>query len=394
MISRVAILLCALAIACGGSNETPSTEAPSTATTRETPSESPTTMGSASAMTETPTAPPVDPMALPAELPNGLLVGYSPFSQNESGQWVQPAPARLELITRRGGEWAVEAITDAESNVFHKAMPITLPGGEAAILTVGGMGAHVKLWRRGDAGWTATKVWSESFGGRFDRMRDVEIGDLFGDQRPALAIATHDQGVVAFARLGEDGQWAVQQTPKRRDIFVHEIELGDLDGDGVVEVYATPSEPNHTRGGGQAGFVERYVPKNGLEATVVANLGNRHAKEIFVGDVDGDGKKEMLIASFSQGLWLARPGANPRAAWSVESIDRDSGGFEHASILADLDGNGTDELYVASDNDGELRRYVWVNGRARRQTMTTREQARAMITWSLFPAPASLIAPR
>ncbi|MCB9604442.1 MAG: hypothetical protein H6720_29320 [Sandaracinus sp.] len=66
----------------------------------------------------------------------------------------------------------------------------------------------------------------------------------------------------------------------------------------------------------------------------------------------------------SQGLWLARPGANPRAAWSVESIDRDSGGFEHASILADLDGNGTDELYVASDNDGELRRYVWVNGRA------------------------------
>ncbi len=458
MISRVAILLCALAIACGGSNETPSTETPSTETPRETPTESPTAMGSASAMTETPTAPPVDPMALPAELPNGLLVGYSPFTQNESGQWVQPAPARLELITRRGGEWAVEAITDAESNVFHKAMPITLPGGEAAILTVGGMGAHVKLWRRGDAGWTATKIWSESFGGRFDRMRDVEIGDLFGDQRPALAIATHDQGVVAFARLGEDGQWAVQQTPKRRDIFVHEIELGDLDGDGVVEVYATPSEPNHTRGGGQAGFVERYVPKNGLEATVVANLGNRHAKEIFVGDVDGDGrdelyvaveglteraedgslrvvesveirrydsdtppdqgvvvatiegdhltrfltvgdvdgdgKKEMVIASFSQGLWLARPGANPRSAWSVESIDRDSGGFEHASVLADLDGNGTDELYVASDNDGELRRYVWVNGRARRQTMTTREQARAMITWSLFPAPASLIGPR
>ncbi|MCB9601660.1 MAG: VCBS repeat-containing protein [Sandaracinus sp.] len=449
MISRLAILLCALAIACGSSNETP---APTPSPTEESPS----TMGtSASAMAEAPANPPVDPMALPDELPNGLLVGYSPFAQNEGGQWVQPAPARLEMITRRGGEWHVDAITDSDSNVFHKAMPFTLPGGEQAILTIGGMGAHVKLWRHGESGWTASNVWSESFGGRFDRMRDVEIGDLFGDQRPALAIATHDQGVVAFARLGEDGQWAVQQTPKRRDIFVHEIELGDLDGDGTLEVYATPSEPNHTRGGGQAGEVVRYVPKNGVESTVVANLGNRHAKEIFVGDVDGDGrdelyvavegltergddgslrvvesveirrydadtpadqgvvvatiegdhltrfltvgdvdgdgKKEMVIASFSQGLWLARPGANPRAAWSVESIDRDSGGFEHASILADLDGNGTDELYVASDNDGELRRYVWVNGRARRQTMTTREQPRSMITWNIVSAPSALL---
>ncbi|MCA9614893.1 MAG: hypothetical protein KC586_19185, partial [Myxococcales bacterium] len=174
MISRLAILLCALAIACGSSNETP---APTPSPTEESPS----TMGtSASAMAEAPANPPVDPMALPDELPNGLLVGYSPFAQNEGGQWVQPAPARLEMITRRGGEWHVDAITDSDSNVFHKAMPFTLPGGEQAILTIGGMGAHVKLWRHGESGWTASNVWSESFGGRFDRMRDVEIGDLFG----------------------------------------------------------------------------------------------------------------------------------------------------------------------------------------------------------------------
>jgi hypothetical protein len=32
----------------------------------------------------------------------------------------------------------------------------------------------------------------------------------------------------------------------------------------------------------------------------------------------------------------------------VVSIDRDSSGFEHASLLADLDGDGADELLVAS----------------------------------------------
>ncbi|MBX3247372.1 MAG: VCBS repeat-containing protein [Myxococcales bacterium] len=448
-LERFRILTSALALlgaACGSSNETPSQPA-------EPPT--PTEATSSSAMGGEPAARVADPLAVPDALPNGLLVGYSPFSQNEAGQWVQPAPARLEMIVRSGGEWRVaDVITDPDSNVFHKAMPFVPPGGTPGILTIGGMGAHVKLWTRGASGWTASTIWSESFGGRFDRMRDVEVGDLYGDGRPALAIATHDQGVVAFARLGEDGQWTVQQTPKRRDIFVHEIELGDLDGDGVVEVYATPSEPNHTRGGGQSGEVVRYVPSRGLESTIVADLGNRHAKEIYVGDVDGDGrdelyvavegltergegglrvvepveirrydhdtppdqgvvvariegdhltrfitvgdvdgdgKKEMVVASFSQGLWILRPGANPRAMWSAESIDRDSGGFEHASVLADLDGDGRDELYVASDNDGELRRYVWVNGRARRQTMTTREQARSMITWSIIPIATSLI---
>ena len=57
--------------------------------------------------------------------------------------------------------------------------------------------------------------------------------------------------------------------------------------------------------------------------------------------------KEMVAAANKSGLWLLRPGSDPRAEWSIESIDRNSGGFEHAAILTDLDGDGVDELYVA-----------------------------------------------
>ena len=391
---------------------------------------------------------------LPDDLPMGLLVAYSPFGQNDAGQWVEPRPARLELLTRRGGEWQVDVITDDDSNVFHKAMVFEPPGQAPGILTIGGMGAFVKLWRRGAGGWEATTLWTEDFGGARNRMRDVEIGDLYGDGRPALAIATHDQGVFATIRVKEDGGYEVTQSDKKPNTFVHEVEIGDLDGDGTLEVYATPSEPNTMNGQPQSGQVVRYVPSRGMEPAVVADLGNRHAKEILVddvdgdgrdelyvsvegltrreggrleviepveirrydadtppdqgvviariegdhlmrfltaGDVDGDGKKEIVAASFSKGLWLLRPGANPRAEWSIESIDRDSGGFEHASVLADLDGDGTDELYVASDNDGEIRRYVWVNGRARRSVIHSRSEPRSMITWNLMPAPAALL---
>ncbi len=399
--------------------------------------------------TPTPQQPAVDPTAVPDDLPTGLIIGYSPFEADDQGRYVRPAPARLEMLVRRGGEWRVSAITDTDSNVFHKGVFL-----DDALVTIGGMGAYVKRWTRGGGAWSAQTLWTEAFGGRIDRMRDVEVGDLYGDGKPALAIATHDQGVVATLRFGSDGP-RVDRLDRRENTFVHEIELGDLDGDGTLEVYATPSEPNQV-GVEQSGEVVRYVPKDGEGRTVVADLGNRHAKEIWVGDadgdgrdelyvsveglatreggrlaiqepveirrydagtapdagvviariegdhlmrfltvgdVDGDGKKEMVAASFSRGLWLLRPGSNPRGEWSKESIDRDSGGFEHASLLADLDGDGRDELYVASDNDGELRRYVWVNGRARREVIHRREVPRSMITWNLTTAPAAFLAP-
>ncbi len=445
----VVILSLTFAVHCGSSESSSGTETTTETTTTGTMASemaSETAMGVAE-------APAVRPGEVPADLPNGLLVTYSPFTQNDQGRWTQPAAARLELISRRGGEWRVDVITDDDSNVFHKAMVYTRPNTPPAILTVGGMGAHVKLWRNEATGWTAESIWTETFDGT-DRMRDVEVADLFGDGVPAMAVATHDRGVFAVIRPGENGAWNVQQTPRTPSrIFIHEIEIGDLDGDGTLEVYATPSEPN-TMEGAQSGEVVRYVPRNSMEPTVVANLGDRHAKEIYVGDVDGDGrdelyvsvegamargenglevttpveirryeagtdpsegvviariegdhlmrfltvgdidgdgKKEMVAAGFSKGLWLLRPGANPNEEWSRESIDRDSGGFEHTSLLADLDGDGTDELYVASDNDGELRRYVWINGRPRRTVIHSRNEARSMITWNLAVAPTALL---
>jgi hypothetical protein len=108
-----------------------------------------------------------------------------------------------------------------------------------------------------------------------------------------------------------------------------------------------------------------------------------------VGDVDGDGNKEMVAASFSKGLWLLRPGKNPKSEWGVESIDRDSGGFEHAALLTDLDGDGTDELYVAADVQGELRRYVWVRGRAKREVILKRDIPMSRMTWNIMPVAAS-----
>jgi hypothetical protein len=378
--------------------------------------------------------------SLPDSLPRGLLIAISRFESGEDGK---PLP-KSELVTlvRRGGAWQARSYGDPESNVFHKAMVYTPPGRGPAILTLGGTAAAVKLWAPVNGGLAPSEtLWKADFGGRFSRMRDAEAGDLFGDGSQSLAIATHDQGVVAVIRPGAA---KVLELDRKPDTFIHEIEIGDLDGDGVLEVYATPSEPNKMDGTLQRGEVVRYVPAKGEGRHVVADLGDRHAKEILVGDVDGDGrdelyvsieaveggsleirrydagtdptggwtiatlrdpmcrflsagdidgdgKKEMVAAAKDTGLWLLRPGADPRAAWSVSLIDSDSKGFEHAAVVADLDGDGTDELYAASDDDREVRRYVWEQGQPVRETIYARPDRTPILTWNLMPVPADLV---
>ena len=75
----------------------------------------------------------------------------------------------------------------------------------------------------------------------------------------------------------------------------------------------------------------------------------------------------------------------------MTSIDRSSGGFEHAAILTDLDGDGRDELYVASDDHKEVRRYVWNGERLVRETIYRRPDDRPIFSWSLMPAPVALV---
>jgi hypothetical protein len=105
--------------------------------------------------------------------------------------------------------------------------------------------------------------------------------------------------------------------------------------------------------------------------------------------VDGDNRREMIAAAFRSGIWLLRPGRDPRGEWSTENVERESSGFEHAALLADLDGDRVDELYVAADEQLELRRYVWVNGRPRREVIRTIGVARSLMTWNLMPFPVA-----
>ncbi|HYN02018.1 MAG TPA: VCBS repeat-containing protein [Vicinamibacteria bacterium] len=367
-----------------------------------------------------------------------LALGLAVFSKDAAGRQV-PGQATAGFLAAGGQAWRRGTLTDPESNVFHKLLEYCPTPGDCGLLSVGGTAAALKLWRPGQE---PQLLWKADFGGRFSRLRDAEVADVLGDGVPTIVVGTHDQGVVGLVRPDKGG-FSVKEIDRQPETFVHEIEVGDLDGDGGLEVYATPSRPNVLDGTPQPGSIVRYVPARGEGRTVFADLGDRHAKEILVtdmdgdgkdelyasveavsggsveirryragrlpaagetiavlpdqlcrcltaGDVDGDGHREIVAAAAKAGLWLLRPRA-PGAPWQRDKIAGDSSGFEHAALLADIDEDGRDELYVASDEQNEVRRYRWKDGAWMKDVLYRYEGGMPGFTWNVTAVRASLV---
>lgn len=367
-----------------------------------------------------------------------LFIAQSWFKANDQGRFTVPDKGQLLILKAKDGKWESEQIEDTESNVFHKALPLD----DKRILTIGGNAARLKLWSKKDGNWTAETIWGPEFGGKHNRLRDFEKADFDGDGKDDLAIVTHDQGVVAVLFQKDGGKWEVKELNRESGIFVHEAEIGDLDYDGKLEIITTPSLPNTVSGKDQGGKVMRYAWNGkGFDKSEIVSFDTRHIKEIMVKDLDRDGKDELyaaieaetdgpkilspveirrydyaegkfssvsvvtledrfcrfltsgdmnndgtidlIAAAFSSGVTLIK---KEGSSYIKTTIDADSGGFEHAAYVVDLDKDGKPELYVADDKTGTINRYIEKDGVFVKQELNKRQNPTQAMVWNITHA--------
>ena len=138
--------------------------------------------------------------------------------------------------------------------------------------------------------------------------------------------------------------------------------LGDLDGDGDLDVFAAMGAPTI----GATDNVEDRVLLNDGSGDFSASgqwLGNSDSTAVALGDVDGDGDLDALVGTQNgASVWINQGGSlggqEGRFAASEQEI---SGSQTRAVFLYDLDGDGDQDALIAGHRQAVI---WWNNGQA------------------------------
>ncbi len=177
----------------------------------------------------------------------------------------------------------------------------------------------------------------------------VAVGDVNQDGKLDLVMA-NDSGVGVLLGNG-DGTFQPAVTYSSGGTAPYAVAVGDVNGDGKPDVVVTnPSGPNATVG---------VLLGNGngtFQPAVVYDTGGRLAYSVALGDVNGDGNPDIVVANVCDsstgcnypnngtiGVLLGTP-----AGFSAELVYSSGGEFAQSVAIGDVNGDGKPDLLVAN----------------------------------------------
>lgn len=179
---------------------------------------------------------------------------------------------------------------------------------------------------------------------KFEKYHDTLIDDIDGDGADEVVILSQQSKIVCYYDIPEDP--TITPWPDSHlhiiaeDLLVEGAAIGDLTGDDIPELVAGPN----------------VFSRNGSENWVRRQLGDDWFwTRIALGDLDGDGDLEIVISEGDlpyQGNRYGRVGIIDTTSWETTILD--AGLFcPHTVQLADLDRSGRLDIIVGEMSLGE-----------------------------------------
>ncbi|HYI08637.1 MAG TPA: FG-GAP-like repeat-containing protein, partial [Thermoanaerobaculia bacterium] len=219
--------------------------------------------------------------------------------------------------------------------------------GDLDAVVITGDNAADKVYLNDGAGNFATHPTAATFGATDGRAG--ALGDLDADGDLDLLIATTQQGEKVWLNDGTGAFTPHPSTPSFGSEYSLGMALGDIDGDGDLDAIfanAVPLEETVWVNDGTGAFT----------AHSTATFSDNYSFAVALGDLDGDGDFDAIVGHYSgdpagiwrndgSGVFSEHPGGATIAAGAIQAI-----------ALGDVEGDGDLDALMASNSPS-----IWLN---------------------------------
>ncbi len=181
---------------------------------------------------------------------------------------------------------------------------------------------------------------------------NVAIGDLDGDGKVDLAVANYGDNTVSVLRntssIGAIGYAA--KVDFVVGTYPNSVAIGDLNGDGKTDLAVANISSNSVsvlRNTGNIGTVN-YAAKVDFST-------GQNPNSVAIGDLDGDGKVDLAVANFSsQTVSILRNMSSGATVSFASKVDFTTGPGSVSAVIGDLDGDGKADMVVANNTGNSI----------------------------------------
>ena len=188
----------------------------------------------------------------------------------------------------------------------------------------------------------------------------VAVGDIDCDGKPDLVVANGTgDNVSVFRNISSSGSITSGSFEEKIDFITgpspHGIALGDLDGDGKPDLVVANNSDSISvfRNTSTSGFIDAGTFSDRVD--FVAGIGSN---EVIIGDIDGDGKPDIIVSNWmSNNVYVFRNTSISGSITSGSFSDRVeilTGMNPVGLVLGDIDGDGKPDLTVANNGSSTI----------------------------------------